>query len=191
MNIGNKIASLRKENSLSQEELAEKIGVARQTISKWELEETTPDIKQAKQLANIFNVSLDELVNNDINNILIKKVSNTEKLAEITIKLLRIMGISLIVLFVLGLAIFILFNFTKMKLKDRNITGKYSISCNLNNEEYSYEIEYNSNYQVINSGGDSYIAYHTEVESYDDANKAIAHIEDWFKDRDGSCIIKK
>ena len=38
MNLGNKIMSLRKKNNLSQEELAEKVGVTRQTISKWELE---------------------------------------------------------------------------------------------------------------------------------------------------------
>lgn len=44
MNLGNKIMTLRKKNNLSQEDLAEKVGVTRQTISKWELEETTPDI---------------------------------------------------------------------------------------------------------------------------------------------------
>ena len=55
MKIGNKIAELRKRDSLSQEELAEKLGVARQTISKWEIGETSPDLKQAKELSNIFN----------------------------------------------------------------------------------------------------------------------------------------
>ena len=44
MNLGNKIMTLRKKNNMSQEELAEKVGVTRQTISKWELEETSPDI---------------------------------------------------------------------------------------------------------------------------------------------------
>lgn len=73
MNLGEKIVSLRKKNNLSQEELAEKVGVTRQTISKWELEETTPDINQAKKLSKLFNISLDELTNNDINNILVEK----------------------------------------------------------------------------------------------------------------------
>ena len=50
MEIGNKISELRKKNNLSQEALAEKIGVTRQTISKWELGETSPDIKQAKEI---------------------------------------------------------------------------------------------------------------------------------------------
>lgn len=45
MEIGNKILILRKQNNLSQEELAEKVGVSRQTISKWELGETSPDLK--------------------------------------------------------------------------------------------------------------------------------------------------
>ena len=49
MEIGNKILELRKKANLSQEQLAEKINVTRQTISKWELNETTPDIKQAKE----------------------------------------------------------------------------------------------------------------------------------------------
>ena len=50
MEIGNKIMELRKKNNLSQEELAEKVGAARQTISKWELGETAPDLKQAKKI---------------------------------------------------------------------------------------------------------------------------------------------
>ncbi len=65
MNIGTKIFELRKKYSLSQEQLAEKIGVARQTISKWELGETAPDIKQARMLSQVFSVSLDELVGNE------------------------------------------------------------------------------------------------------------------------------
>ena len=86
MNLGKKIAELRKKNNLSQEELADKVGVARQTISKWEIGDTTPDINQVKIISKIFNISIDELVDNDINNVIVEKVSNTEKLAGITIK---------------------------------------------------------------------------------------------------------
>ena len=73
MEIGKKIMDLRKKNGLSQEELAEKVGVARQTISKWELGETSPDLKQSKELYKIFKVSLDELTDNDIKDILVEK----------------------------------------------------------------------------------------------------------------------
>ena len=60
MEIGNNIVNLRKKSGLSQEELAEKVGVARQTISKWELGETSPDLKQAKELSKIFMKKIQE-----------------------------------------------------------------------------------------------------------------------------------
>ena len=55
--------SLRKMLNISQETLAEKISVSRQTISKWETGESVPDIDKAMKLAEIFNVSLDDLIN--------------------------------------------------------------------------------------------------------------------------------
>lgn len=117
MNLGNKITELRKKNSLSQEDVAEKVGVTRQTISKWELEETTPDIKQAKELSKIFNVSLDELTDNDVKNILVDKVSNTERLAGMIIKILKGIGIFFIVIIVFYIFLIIigLVAFNKVK----------------------------------------------------------------------------
>lgn len=187
MNLGNKITELRKQINLSQEELAEKVGVTRQTISKWELEETSPDINQAKKLSNIFNISLDELTNNNVNNILIKKVNNTEKLAGLTIKILKVIGISLIILFVIFVITFILFNIDRINSKDNKVVGKYSLSCELDKEKYSYEIEYNKDFQIIYSGGDAFISNHTDVETESDANKVKAHIEDYFKEHNGTC----
>ena len=108
MNLGNKIVTERKKLGLSKEELADKVGVTRQTISKWELGETTPDINQAKTLSQIFNISLDELTDNNINDIIATKVSNTEKLAGITIKILKIIGIGLLVFLVLMIILILL-----------------------------------------------------------------------------------
>lgn len=78
MSLGNQIHELRKKQNLSQEQLAEKVGVARQTISKWELGETAPDIKQAQMLSQIFNVSLNELLGNEAK----KSVSITHNCKE-------------------------------------------------------------------------------------------------------------
>ena len=83
MELGKQIYELRKKANLSQEQLAEKVGVSRQTISKWELGETAPDIKQAQVLSQVFSVSLDELTGNDTKEVIYKKVSNTEKLVEL------------------------------------------------------------------------------------------------------------
>ena len=59
------LVQLRKINHMSQEELAEKVDVSRQTLSKWETGESLPDIEKCKLLAEIFEVTLDDLVNYD------------------------------------------------------------------------------------------------------------------------------
>lgn len=66
MNLGNHLFHARKKAGLSQENVAEKLGISRQTISKWESNETLPDIRQAKQLALFYHISLDELIDFDL-----------------------------------------------------------------------------------------------------------------------------
>lgn len=66
MRLGNSLFHARKKCGLSQEEVAEKLGVSRQTISKWETDETLPDIRQSKKMALLYNVSLDDLIEFDI-----------------------------------------------------------------------------------------------------------------------------
>lgn len=65
MSIGKKLYEARKNAGLSQEEVAEKLNVARQTISKWELDETIPDLKQGEALSKIYGKELSELINED------------------------------------------------------------------------------------------------------------------------------
>lgn len=59
------LISLRKLNGLSQEELADRIHVSRQTLSKYETGESLPDVEKCKRIADVFGVSLDDLVNYD------------------------------------------------------------------------------------------------------------------------------
>lgn len=66
MSLGNSLFNARKKSGLSQEEVAEKLGVSRQIISKWELDETLPDIRQSKRLSVLYHLTLDELVDFDI-----------------------------------------------------------------------------------------------------------------------------
>ena len=65
MNLGENLFQARKKKVLSQEAVAEKLGVSRQTISKWETDETLPDIRQAKKLAVLYGLTLDELIEFD------------------------------------------------------------------------------------------------------------------------------
>ena len=65
MRLGNSLYHARKKSGLSQENVAEKLGVSRQTISKWETNETLPDIRQSKGLAMLYHMTLDELIEYD------------------------------------------------------------------------------------------------------------------------------
>ena len=62
MEFGNKLYELRKGKGFTQEELANRLDVTRQTVSKWELGDSTPDLDKLVLLAELFDMSLDELV---------------------------------------------------------------------------------------------------------------------------------
>ena len=66
MNIGEKILQLRKKEGMSQEELAEKLNVTRQTISKWETNQSAPDFEKIIPLCEVFNIKADELLRGEI-----------------------------------------------------------------------------------------------------------------------------
>ena len=99
MKFNEKITILRKNKNLSQEDLGNELGVARQTISKWELGETTPEMDKLVKMSEIFEISLDDLIkdaepnidNNNVNN------TNTQKLAGLVIKILKCIGIFIII----------------------------------------------------------------------------------------------
>lgn len=61
--ISDNLYSLRKLNQFTQEEVAEKVGVSRQALAKWENGETLPDIEKCSLLAELYDVTLDSLVN--------------------------------------------------------------------------------------------------------------------------------
>ena len=66
MTLGEKIITLRKTQKLSQGDLAEKLNVSRQSVSKWETDASVPELNKLIMISNLFNVSLDELVKSDV-----------------------------------------------------------------------------------------------------------------------------
>ena len=106
MALRENILKLRKRQGLSQEQLGYQVDVTRQTISNWESEDTAPNPEQLKRLSKVFNISIDELLDNDYKSkeILLNKVSNTEKLAGMIIKILKIFGI-IVVLYLVFVAV--------------------------------------------------------------------------------------
>ena len=78
--LANRLTKLRKEHGYSQEDLADKLGVSRQAVSKWERAEATPDMDNLIELAKIYEISLDEIVGNKIEDK--KKEDKVEIVAE-------------------------------------------------------------------------------------------------------------
>ena len=116
MEFHKKLYELRKKNGLSQEELAGKLNVTRQTISKWELGESTPDMEKLVMLGDYFNISLDELVlgktigesnnskeNGEEKNLHVCQKMVTEKNRNRARRGLKIMGIVLGVFFLIDI----------------------------------------------------------------------------------------
>ena len=95
MNFNDKLINLRKKAGLSQEELGYKLNVTRQTISKWELAQSTPEMDKLIELSKIFNISLDDLTNKE------EIFNNTEKNNNLKKKSNKV----LLIVFIIGLII--------------------------------------------------------------------------------------
>lgn len=85
MEIGNKIHQLRKISGMTQEQLAEKLNVSRQTISKWESGGTMPDLESMVKIGRMFQVSLDELLLKGEEDVRDKEKITLEDLMEINL----------------------------------------------------------------------------------------------------------
>lgn len=133
--LGNKLVKLRKENKLSQDSLADKLGITRQTISNWELNITKPDIVQIKNISEIFNISIDELLDNNTKDIIEKKISNTEKLTNKTNKYIKITLITLYFIILIFLIIITIYFFNK-----KDFTNEYQTSFTCENGGSYYDV---------------------------------------------------
>ena len=98
MNLGNKILQLRKKNGLSQEQLGEVVDVTRQTISNWELGETSPNPEQLKLLSKALGVSIDELLGNDFTSIIETKMNKIDGNVIKNNNLLKVMFVIIVVI---------------------------------------------------------------------------------------------
>ena len=142
MKFDEKLMSLRKAKGWSQEELANKIGVSRQTISKWESSQTIPDMNKLMELSKIFEISVDELINEE------NKDENKNKVnifTKINLKPTNILLIIACILIFVGLIIIILLykhrNSNKLYVEDIiMITYSFTITENVYvTEIYSFD----------------------------------------------------
>ena len=85
--IGNRISKYRKEKGLTQEELATKLGVSSQAVSKWENDASCPDISLLPQLCRTLGISSDELLTGNSNEVKLVPVEQRKSLDELTLRI--------------------------------------------------------------------------------------------------------
>lgn len=125
MDFNNRLYQLRKQKGLSQEELANRLNVSRQTVSKWEVGDSTPDMEKLVAMSDLFNVSLDKLVmgkedevkfqqptKSDLATVLSNKVltDNNKKKAKNILKILAIIAAAILAIDVVSMIIYFAVN---------------------------------------------------------------------------------
>lgn len=187
--LGEKIISERKKCKLSQEDLAEKLGITRQTISNWELNETSPDLKQASKLCDIFNISLDELTGKE--NAILTKLDKTESNSKLIIKLVKTVGITL------GTLIFILLCIVSIYIYSTNY---YTAEPTATGEgRFCYYNGKISDYTVMKNNSDGSLSYDigdinimNDLDLYNiktgDPKEVLEKIVKYIKDNGGTCL---
>lgn len=190
MELGNKILELRKKEKLSQEQLAEKINVTRQTISKWELGETTPDIKQSKELSRVFNISLDELVGNIEKDILYEKVSKTEDNSNMILKILKVAGVTMGILLFLILVIIASIIFFANYFKAEPTGAGVGTYCEYDGTTIYYEVmeDFGSKELFFNTK-DIEIMKKFNEKDYSNSEEMLDDVVDYIESIGGTCRI--
>ena len=191
--LGEKILKLRKKQGLSQEQLGEQVNVTRQTISNWELNETTPNPEQLKLLSNALDVSIDELLDNERKEVLMNKVSNTEKLAGMIIKILKVFGIIFIiyiVFIVIAMIALGIYSFKKDgKIETDNVISSATMICTLNKEKYQiYPQEFGTDdyFKCDNCSSDMKKGL-KEITDFNNIDESLNNIKEYFKNNNGTC----
>ena len=179
MLLGEKILELRKKNGLSQEQLGDKVNVTRQTISNWELGETSPNPEQLKLLSKALNISIDDLLDNDIKNVVVEKISNTEKLAGVVLKGLKILGIIILIIVIIDITALILFSTLRVSTITKEST-KVEMNCIKGNTTYMITVDTDENYTCDNCSKEMFKEIKNIVD-YSDLDLTVRNIENYFK----------
>ena len=152
MTIGKNIYNLRSKKRMSQEKLASKLGITRQTLSNYENDITSPDLEQSKKICDIFDISLDELIGN--NNTISSKISITERLVKKQNKNTKII---LVTLYVIIMTILIFITIYYLTKKDFTTAYQMEFICYNKQEKYNISVEnltIHPEYEFISSESD-------------------------------------
>lgn len=127
MGLGNKLLELRKMKGLSQEEVADKLNVTRQTISKWETDQSTPDFDKIAPLCSLYGITSDELLTGKKD----MEKTNMNGVDETAIQRKKAMGIGLAVLVYFIATAWIVVAIPALRIDPIIATGGFLLLCGI------------------------------------------------------------
>ena len=201
--LSDNIKILRKKKGYSQETLAEQLHVVRQTISKWEKGISVPDAVMLDRMAELFEVPVSVLLGggleveeeqpSELNEIAQQLAVLNDQLVQQAVRRRKVIRYAFVGVFA---AIFVLIGaaiglrvYTESQLRDEASLRTVRYECTLDGESYVYEASYNSQYQILYEGGDTWISNHVQPEQYEDVNVLSAQMQDYFEEKGGTCTI--
>ena len=185
----------RKLKGFTQETLAIKVNVVRQTVSKWEKGLSLPDADTLQKLAEVLDITVSQLLGAETpdkpenKNEIAEQLSRINKQLAIKNTRARKVWKSIVIVLILIIIVSSLFSISHtVRHKNNKVAGITEFTCMLDGKEYWYSIQYNDNYQILSAGGDAYIDDYINTKIYSDANQLAAHIKDYFAIRGGTTV---
>lgn len=165
MTIGEKIAKLRNRIKLSQEELADKVEVSRQAVSKWETDDALPGVDKVIALCNVFNITTDELLRDELFEQVFLKPQNVKNKYFGTDGFRGEANVQLTSMHAYKVGRFLGWYFLNQMKRDGNYLNKPKFVIGKDTRRSSYMLEYSIVAGITASGGDAYMLHVTTTPS--------------------------
>ena len=165
MTIGDKIAKLRNRIKLSQEELADKVEVSRQAVSKWETNDALPGVDKVIALCNVFNITTDELLRDELFEQVFSKPKNVKNKYFGTDGFRGEANVQLTSMHAYKVGRFLGWYFLNQMKRDGNYLNKPKFVIGKDTRLSSYMLEYSIVAGITASGGDAYMLHVTTTPS--------------------------
>ena len=197
--LGDNIKTFRKKKGFSQETLAQELFVVRQTVSKWEKGQSVPDAEMIEKLAEVLDVSVNDLLGKEIEKKENEEQQDKEIAKQLAIlneqlagnnrrrkKLLKIVLTIIIAALILSLVAAIINGALFKNVVSTGYLVTETIYCTVDGNEYIWEVAWDKDGNVIEANGDDWIKENIKPQKYTTAEGQLKEIEKYVEEHNGS-----
>lgn len=198
--LGDNIKTFRKKKGFSQETLAQELFVVRQTVSKWEKGQSVPDAEMIEKLAEVLDVSVNDLLGKEIKKKENEEQQDNEIAKQLAIlneqlagtnrrrkKLLKIVLTFIIAAMVLSLAAAVISSALIRNVTYTGVTVTETIYCTIDGNDYVWEVTYDKDGNLIKATGDAWIRDNIiDPQKFNSAEEQLKEIERYVEEHNGS-----